>query len=175
MFKKILSLLPVLLIGALLNGMVSATLAESATHRGEGRAQPERMRELIKARLDKLADRLEIKASQQPAWEAFAKAVAALADRPLKRPDEDADAAAIAHFRAEMVADMAKKLSVIADATDKLAAALNADQRKVLNEEFRRFQHGGHWDGAHFGQQPGARENPQGEKPQGEGGAGRRD
>ncbi len=165
MFKKLLSFLPVLLVGAVLNGMVSATLAESATHRGELRPQPERMREFIKARLDKLANRLEIKASQQQAWEAFAKAVTALADRPVKHPDENADAATIAHFRADMVADMAKKLSAIADATDKLAAVLNADQRKVLNEEFRRFQRGGHW-GAHPDQQPGARENQQGERPE---------
>lgn len=167
MFKKLLSLIPVLLIGTLLNGMASSTLlAETATPRGEWRAHPEKMHELVKARLDKLANRLEIKASQRPAWEAFAKAVEALADRPLKHPDEDADAPAIAHFRADMVADMAKRLSAIADATDKLAAVLSADQRRVLNEEFMRFQRGGHWDGAHR-DLPGAGQ-PGGESPQGE-------
>jgi hypothetical protein len=152
MFARLLSLIPTLLIGALLMSMVnSVALANPEGQGDEWRPNPEKMHEHIKARLDKLANRLEIKASQQPAWDTFAKAVEALADVPANRPGENADAAAVAHFRADMAADMAKKLSVIADATDKLEAALTENQRKVLNEEVRHMGHGGHRCGPHNG------------------------
>jgi protein CpxP len=104
----------------------------------------EHFREHIKARLDKLAERLEIKASQQPAWEAYAAAVESLMEQPgqkekdgMKKEAEE-DAGAMIHRRAERAAEKAKKLAGIADATDKLQGVLNDNQRKLFNHEVRR-------------------------------------
>jgi phage protein D len=110
-------------------------------HYDHKQMNPERMHEHMKARLDKLAERLEIKSSQQGAWEAFSKSVEMLADRAVKNPNEDADAAAIASYRAESATEFARKLTAIADATAKLQAVLTEDQRKLLNQESRRYLH----------------------------------
>ena len=113
-----------------------------------GRINPEqfheRMHEHLQARLDRLAQRLEIKASQQPVWEDFAKSVEMLADGNAKRPGNDADAATIARFRAARATEFAGKLSRIADATAKLQAALSADQRKILNQTAQLMLHRDH-------------------------------
>lgn len=108
----------------------------------------ERMHEHMKARLDKLAERLEIKSSQQAVWEEFAKSVEPLLERSVKKPNDDADAATIARYHAERATEFAKKLTVIADATAKLQKVLTEDQRKILNQASRRFLHKGHgWHG----------------------------
>lgn len=113
-----------------------------------GRINPEqfheRMHEHLQARLDKLAQRLEIKASQQPVWEDFARSVEMLADGNAKKPGMDADAAAIARFRAERATEFAGKLARIADATAKLQAALSGDQRKILNQTAQQMLHRDH-------------------------------
>jgi hypothetical protein len=95
----------------------------------------------MKVRLDKLAERLEIKSSQQAAWEEFAKSVEVLADRNPKKPKDDADAATISRYRAEKATEFANKLTKIADATAKLQTALSEDQRKILNQTAHRFLH----------------------------------
>jgi hypothetical protein len=102
---------------------------------------PERMHEHMKARLDKLAERLEIKSSQQAAWEEFAKSVEPLVEPGVKKPNDDADAATIVRYRAERATEFAKKLTGIADATAKLQKILTADQRKILDQVSRRFLH----------------------------------
>ena len=102
------------------------------------------MQKHFKVKLDKLAERLEIKSSQQNAWENYVKSITLLADKNINVSHKDADAAALSRFRAERVAEFAKKLSVIADATEQLQAVLTADQRKVLNEATRHYLHGGH-------------------------------
>ena len=112
-----------------------------------------RDRESINGRLDKAAQELEIKASQQAAWEVYAKAYKELAERPATKPDPDADAAAMARKRAEMVTELAKKLTKIADATAKLQTVLSEDQRKIFDRITRHSRHGGDWrhhgDGDH--------------------------
>lgn len=112
----------------------------------------EHMQEHMKARLDKLAERLEIKSSQQAVWEEFSKSVETLADRNGKKPGDDADAATISRYRADRAAEFASKLSRIADATAKLQAALSADQRKILDQTAHRFLRHEHGAGsAHHG------------------------
>jgi hypothetical protein len=109
---------------------------------------PERTHEFMRARLDKLAERLEIKSSQQAAWEEFTKSIEPLLEQHVKNPDDDADAAAIARFRAERATEFARKLAGIADATAKLQKVLTADQQKILNQASRRFLHKQHgWRG----------------------------
>jgi LTXXQ motif family protein len=111
---------------------------------------PEKMHEHMKSRLDKLAERLEIKASQQAVWEEYAKSVGVLAEPSVKRPNEDADASTISRYRADKATEFAKKLTRVADATAKLQAALTEDQRKILNQVSHRFldmRHGGNCKG----------------------------
>jgi len=97
----------------------------------------------LQAHLDQLAARLEIKASQEPAWQAFSAAFrdvmsARLAERE-RAAAADADAASLARRHAERAADHAQKLAQLADATAKLQQGLSADQRLVLNEVAQHF------------------------------------
>lgn len=164
MFARLLSIVQALLMGALLLAPIipAAQASENAQQpgmhqdagapQGEWRPNPERMRALIKARLDKLSARLELTASQQTAWNAFARSVEALAERPSAAPGANADAATIAHYRADLAAGFAKKLAVIADTTGGLQTVLNDKQRKTFNEEYRRMRPHGHRCG-HAGDQ----------------------
>jgi hypothetical protein len=72
----------------------SAQAADAAMDRGAERAQ--HRQEWVRAKLDRDANRLEIKASQQAAWQEYAKARTALAERHFTKPAQDLDAAAIA-------------------------------------------------------------------------------
>lgn len=99
----------------------------------------------MKARLDRMAGRLEIKASQQAAWGEFAKASEAMMGRPPQRPAPDADAASMVRARAEFAATMAQKLAALSDATAKLQSVLDPDQQKTLNQIVRSVgRHGRH-------------------------------
>jgi hypothetical protein len=113
------------------------------------------MRERIQARmnqrLDRLAARLEIKASQQDAWEAYRKARASIFEARPQRPARDADAAATTRFRADMAQRRAQYLAAMADATAKLQDALEPQQRKVLDEVMRNAGQRGHRGGYRHG------------------------
>lgn len=109
----------------------------------------DRMHAHVQARLDRMAKRLNIDASQQSAWEGYTNTVQGLMGTGLQRLAPDADAAAIARFRADMAAEHARKLAQLADATATLQQALNPDQRKILADlvrhpEGRRFGHHEH-------------------------------
>ena len=117
----------------------------------EGRAMmsPEGRAQWARNQLDKEAAWLEIKASQESAWEAFSAAnmelVSRLGERKPMAPDVDAAAAIRQH--AEHAAAFAQSLSRLAEATEKLQSVLNEDQRKILDRIVRlhsRFQ-GGHF------------------------------
>lgn len=109
------------------------------------RARMERMRaDLVQARLDSAAARLEIRASQEPAWNAFAAGVKALFAAPpgAGRPPERAaqqpeDAATRLHRRATAELARAQNLARLADATSKLQAVLDPNQREVLDQIVR--------------------------------------
>ena len=133
-------ILPTIAIGVTLAlTFHSYAMAASAENHGEKQTRQEQMHDHMKARLDKLAERLEIKASQQAVWEEYAKSVEMLADRATKKPNDDADAATISRYRAERATEFAGKLSKIADATARLQAVLSADQRKILDQNAHNF------------------------------------
>jgi len=141
-----LGILATIVSGAILittfHSIAMATTAENYDHK---QMNQEKMHGHMKARLNKLAERLEIKASQQAAWEEFAKSVEVLADRNTKKPNDDADAATISRYRAERATEFAKIFTRIADATAKLQTALSEDQRKILNQtahRLLRYDHG---------------------------------
>lgn len=122
----------------------SVVMASPGEHCDQKQASPEKMHGHMKARLDKLAERLEIKSSQQAAWGEFTKSVEMLAERSVKKPSGDADATTISRYRAEKATEFAKKLTKIADATAKLQKLLTDDQKKTLNQVSRRFLHRDH-------------------------------
>lgn len=109
----------------------------------------EMMRERIEARMDKLAARLELKASQQAVWKEFVAAVVKVTEIKLKQPGPDATAAQVAHYRAKRARLLADVLENIARKTDKLEAALTKEQREVLDNDFRNYpgMHRGNTDG----------------------------
>jgi hypothetical protein len=120
----------------------------------------DRMQARVNERLDGLAARLEIKASQQDAWEAYKKARTSMFQTRPERPARDADAATRAKFRADMAQRRAQYLATMADATAQLQNVLEPQQRKVLDEIARHtgaragqggHRHGGHRHGGHGG------------------------
>jgi hypothetical protein len=122
----------------------SAMAADPGMNRAEQRAQ--HRQQWVRVKLERDANRLEIKASQQGAWKEYASARTALADRAFARPAPDADAATIAKARAERAGDAARKLTVLADATTKLQAVLSPEQRTTFDQ----IAHSGHHRGHHF-------------------------
>jgi hypothetical protein len=109
--------------------------------------------EWLKLAIDRMADRLEIKASQQNAWQAYTKVLETAMQHPAKPAESKSDAASITRMHADMAAARAQKLAQIADATAKFQEVLGPDQRKTfdqmvahfVNRHMHRF-HGG--DGA---------------------------
>ncbi len=104
----------------------------------------ERMQMKMKARIAKMASRLEIKASQQGPWGDYVKARESMWANPPVWPASNADAATIARSRADFSADRARKLAVVSDATAKLQAVLAPEQGKVFDEMAQRSGHRGH-------------------------------
>jgi hypothetical protein len=145
----------------------SSAIAQTAAPPPGHEMLAQHMARHLQEHLDKLAARLEIKASQEPAWQAFAAAFRDLAgSRPMMGRDgaraSDEDAATIARERADRAADHAQKMARLADATAKLEQSLGPDQRQVFNETARRFAHEhmepgagdgerGHWGGHDHG------------------------
>ncbi len=122
----------------------SAVMANSDGYSDSRKPSAEIIHEHMHHMLDKLAARIEIKASQQGAWEEFSKSIEFLPEQHISKPGDDADAAAIAKYRADQAADFAKQLAKVAAATAKLQTVLSEDQRKILNQVSRQFLHKNH-------------------------------
>lgn len=122
----------------------SAWAADASNDMAKERLQ--HRQEWVRAKLERDANRLEIKASQQAAWQEYASARKAFAERTLHRPPQDADAAMIAKNHAERAAEVARKLATLADATAKLQVVLSPEQRMTLDQMAR---HGHHKHGHH--------------------------
>lgn len=154
-------LVPAILFSGLMSAFATGAYADpnaQSEHAfcGHHEAQSHRpdLQKFVQHRLDRLAYRLEIKASQQPAWESYAQAVANIATPQdagkATKPVLNEDASAIVHRRANRAAELARKLAAIAEATDALQAVLDENQRKVLAQEVRHHEAGFH--GRQFGQ-----------------------
>lgn len=100
-------------------------------------ARQARIEQHLQARLDRMAERLQITPAQQPAWSTYVDTVKGLIGTKLTRPAPDADAASIARFRAEFATERAGKLAQLADATSALQQALEPQQQKTLGEIVR--------------------------------------
>jgi len=133
------------LLGAL--SIIPATAAEKTPPAAESMHSElaQRITKHLQMRLDDLAARLQIKASQEPVWQAFSAAYRDLISTRVAQGEQavavapDVDAAALARKHADWAADHAQKLARLADATAKLQQSLDADQRLVLNEVARHY------------------------------------
>jgi Spy/CpxP family protein refolding chaperone len=133
-----------LVVGALfLAGSLSALPAAAEPHQERPADSMQGHQDWLKHKIDQTAERLEIKASQQNAWQAYAKSVAAIGTGIHAEPDDTADAATIAKFHAERAGQFAAKLKQIAEATAKLEAVLTAEQRKTFDQIVREAMHHG--------------------------------
>jgi hypothetical protein len=105
----------------------------------------------VRKHLDREAMMLEIKASQQSQWDAYAAARLDLTNfAGAERAESgDSDAAALVRKRADRTMAFAQKLATLADATEKLQAVLNQDQRHVLDRIARFRQNGHRWRDRH--------------------------
>jgi len=160
-------------------GLVSSSAAEppkpapasedASTMHGMHEAMGERWAQHVQAHLDKLAERMEIKASQEAVWQKFSAAFRNTMSLHATmghgagayggHEPAGADAAAMARQQADRAWDHAQKLTQLADATAALQQALTPEQRLVFDEAARHFarEHGGHGgmgsmvDGGHHG------------------------
>ena len=108
-----------------------------------------RHQEMFKHMSERIADRLEIKPSQQAAFQAYTTALQTALTPPAKHPEFKSDAAGIARMNADMAAEHAKRLAAIADATAKFQEVLTPDQRKTFDQMAAAFMHRHH--GMHRG------------------------
>jgi hypothetical protein len=145
----------------------AAAPGEPAQMRGMHAAMGEHWSQHVQGHLDKLAERLEIKASQEAAWQKFSGAFRDTMRLHAMMGHEgtadgahgaDADAATLARQQADRAKEHAQKLAALADATAALRQSLGADQRLVFDEAARHFArehgHGGMEalaDGGHHG------------------------
>lgn len=92
-----------------------------------------------KTQFEREANWLEIKASQQPAWDAYVAAHIDLLStfENAKQIAADADASTATRQHAERAEAFAQSMAKVADATDKLQSVLDENQRKVLNRIVR--------------------------------------
>ena len=151
------SLLSLCLAATGLFALAQPASAHEGWSHGESRHHqaysPQEREAWAKQHLEKEASMLEIKASQQAAWDEYAAAKLDLmnsfgAMRQGKH-DEVSDAAAIARKHAERLTQLAQKLTTLAQATEKLQNVLGDDQRKVLNRIASHHHHFGHHHGFH--------------------------
>jgi cell pole-organizing protein PopZ len=146
-------MLAALAIGAtLMSGLAlpASAAAPSPSAADQGRQEWIRHRQQqLKVRLAKMAERLEIKSSQQAAWQIYASAYEAMMERPAGKPETNTDAASLARMRADGAAEHARRLAQIADATARLQQVLTPDQRKTLDQMAQHFSRHGHRWGPH--------------------------
>lgn len=125
----------------------SAPMAAHMDENGHHDAMAKQWAEHLQARLDRLAERLEIKASQQAAWQKFTATFKDTmgAHAMMGHPDMEAgsqdklDAATLARRHADRAEQHAQKLAQLADATATLQQSLSPDQRLVFDEVARHF------------------------------------
>lgn len=123
-----------------------------AAHADFRQDMEKRRQEFFKHMADRMADRLEIKASQQSAWQAYTKALETAMTPPAsagQHVEPKTDAASIARMNADHAAEHARRLAQIADATAKFQEVLTPDQRKTFDQMAAAFMHRHH--GMHHG------------------------
>ncbi len=83
--------------------------------------------------MNELSERLEIKSSQQEAWNEYANLISMIEEQQVKKTNDDSDSVNISPCKAERETEFLSKLSRIADATSKFKAVLTEEQQKILH------------------------------------------
>lgn len=143
-FKPIRILSAISVSAILMTGLSMSAWAEQDHHQQDQQNWAQHRQHWIKAKLSKMADRLEIKSSQQGVWQAFAKAVEEPLNIPMKKPDANEDAATMARRHADFATANAKKMVKIADATARLQEVLTPDQRVTFDQMAHELHHPRH-------------------------------
>jgi hypothetical protein len=140
------------------SGAALAVSAVAADNSPAMKVSPERKAEMEKHRQemfkhmsDRMAERLEIKPSQQGAFQAYTSALQTAVTPPANHSEYKSDAASIARMNADMAAEHAKRLATIADATAKFQEVLSPDQRKTFDQMAAAFMHHHHGFGHEHG------------------------
>ena len=127
----------------------SANAAKAVEHQAD---RDQRRQEFFKHMSERMADRLEIKASQQAAFQAFTTSLQNAMTPPAQHTEYKSDAASIARAHADRAAEHARRLATIADATAQFQEVLTPDQRKTFDQMAAAFAHrrmhhrfGHHW------------------------------
>lgn len=121
----------------------------SAAERAHYKAYAE---DKMQARLNLWARQLGIMKNQQSAWNAYSQTLKQLAAAPynVSFPKRNADAAAIAKFRADSAAQRAQYLANVSQATSQLQSVLTAEQQTKFNQ-LSHFWQPGLQHGKHHG------------------------
>ncbi len=132
------------LVAAVAITLLSSALAQAhdhaATTPAAEQATGEHSQAMMRMHLDHAADRLEIRASQLPAWETLAHAMLDLAEHhPAPSPSSQGDAATLTRALAEHATDHANKVVRVAEATAALADVLDSNQNRLLTQMTRGF------------------------------------
>jgi cell pole-organizing protein PopZ len=129
---------------AIVAGLTMSAWAQPAQPQQTEQNWAQHRQEVVKARLAKMAERLQINASQQKAWQTYAKVIEDASNMsPPKKFDEKADAAATIRSQADSAAAHAAKLSQLADATAKFEKVLTPEQRTAFDQMARDLHHRG--------------------------------
>ena len=150
-FKLFTLLAIVVCLGVSVAAWAADNAAGAAPAKAEAKQDWARHHEdMVKRMTERMAARLEIKASQQGAWQAYTKTLESAFTPAARQHDGKTDAASITRAHAEMAAARAQKLAQIADATAKLQEVLTPDQRKTLDQMVEHAMHRmGHRHGFH--------------------------
>lgn len=141
-FKQFTRLAVVVCLGVSVAAWAADNVAGAPPAKTEAKQDWARHREeMVKHMTERMAARLEIKASQQAAWQAYTKTLESAFAPPPAKPDGKTDAASITRAHADMAALRAQKLAQIADATAKLQEVLTPDQRKTLDQMVEHAMH----------------------------------
>ena len=140
-----------LITAGLLSTLAGTTLAQPAPMAdGQSPARMEKMRERMAERhnkhLNELKGKLQLQASQDAAWTAFAQAMQPPA-KPLQRPDRATLEKLTTPERIDQMmalkAQRDEHMRQRAEATKAFYAALNAEQKKTFDAETARFMNKG--------------------------------
>lgn len=121
--------------------------ADSTEHSRQTRMERDRTdrARFMQKNLDKMADRLQITAKEQPAWDQYKAARLGMWSQGFEQPSANMNAADLAAFHAKRAEQMAKKMSDLSQATSVLRAALTPSQQQVM-DEMARQRHAKHFE-----------------------------
>jgi hypothetical protein len=144
-------LLPIALGSACLTAYADSGASAPAGWAQHQAAREAHMEKQQEGQLARMADILQLTSQQQgsSAWQDYIKAVRSMKPKPWTPMARNSDAAAVMRARADALANHAKQLSALADATQALEKILTEPQKKAFNvlarQQHHRMHHAHGW------------------------------